>query len=643
MDPQGPYKFLQIHFLPEFRMKLSVIRAKFLFNSLIILPLLFFSIAADGSTHLTHDTIWVADFGIKPDSRINAVPAVQAALKLGSQKNNPVLIFPKGRYDFWPQGAIQKVYYESNTTDNNPKTNGILIEHLNNLVIDGNGSSFIYHGTMQPFTIDGSTDISVKNVKIDWDIPKTGQGEVIDTTNQYIDVRIDEKQYPFEIENGKLMFVGEGWKSGIWIIMEYERNTHIIAPQTGDTPALGSGWQKYNAARMGNGVVRLTYPFKRKPKPGNILIFRHSPRDHAAIFIQNSKNIKLENLEINHCAGLGILSQYSENLDFRKVNFIPNAEKDRYFSGHDDAMHYSNCKGTIIVDSCRYAGLMDDPINIHGTYVKIIEKRGSNKLLCRFMESMSVGMEWARAGEEVAFINNESLQTIGKAIVSGFKPLSTTDFEITFTTDVPNDVRIANGLENLTWTPSATITNSSFESCRARGILVSTPKKVVIENNVFSSSGSAILVAGDVNSWYESGAVTDLLIKGNKFLSSVMTSHYQFCEAIISLFPEVPVMNEKTPTYHRNIGILDNEFHVYDYPILFAQSVNGLKFENNKLIRSYDFKPFHYRKASFSLIGCKDVSIRKNKIDKDLLGKNIKLEFMPAKQVKLSQPELHFE
>lgn len=589
------------------------------------------------------DTVYITSFGVKPDSRVNIEAKVQAALRACKGKSNPVLVFPKGRYDFWPQYAIEKVYHESNTTDNNPKCNGILMEQLNNVVIDGRGSSFIYHGTMQPFTIDKCKNVTVKNVKIDWDIPLTGQGEITDVTNSYIDVKIDEKQYPFEIENGKMVFVGEGWKSGIWIIMEYERGTHIIAPQTGDTPALGKDWQKYTAQRIGNGVVRLTYPFARKPKQGNILIFRHSPRDHAAIFIQNSKDVKLENLDIYHCAGLGILSQYTENLDYRKINWVPNAAKGRYFSGHDDGMHYSNCKGTIIVDSCRFAGLMDDPINIHGTYVKIIKKLGPNKLYCRFMEPMSVGMEWARKGEEVGFINNESLQTIGKGVVSAFKAINITDFEITFASAVPSSVKIANGLENLTWTPSATIKNSSFESCRARGILVTTPKKVVIENNVFSSSGSAILIAGDVNSWYESGAVTDILIKGNKFLAATMTAHYQFCEAIISIFPEVPVMNAKTPYYHRNIRIINNEFHPYDYPVLFAQSVDGLKFENNNLIKSDEYKPFHYRKATFSLIGCKDVIIKNNHIDKNLLGKNIKLEYMSAKEVDLSQPEIHFD
>jgi hypothetical protein len=589
------------------------------------------------------DTVYITNFGVKPDSHIDAVAKIQEALKVCKGKSNPVLVFPKGRYDFWPQRAIKKIYQESNTTANNPKCNGMLIEQLNNVTIDGNGSSFIYHGTMQPFTIDGCRNVLIKNLKIDWDLPLTGQGEVVDTTGNYIDVKIDEKQYPFKIENGKLLFAGEGWKSGIWIIMEYNRGTHIIAPQTGDTPALGKDWQKYKAQRVGNGVVRLNYPFKRKPKPGNILIFRHSPRDHAAIFIQNSKNVRLKDLDIYHCAGLGILAQYTENLDYRKINWVPNAAEGRYFSGHDDGMHYSNCKGTILVDSCRFAGLMDDPINIHGTYVKIIQKLGSNQLLCHFMEPMSTGMEWARKGDKVGFINNESLQTIGTGVVAAFTPVNQTDFKISFYGAIPRPVKMANGLENLTWTPAAMITNSSFESCRARGILVTTPKKVVIENNVFSSSGSAILIAGDVNSWYESGEVTNVLIKGNKFLAATMTSPYQFCEAIISIFPEIPVMNAATPTYHRNIRIIANEFHPFDYPVLFAQSVSDLKFENNKLIRSYDYQPFHYRKATFSLVGCKRVSIKNNQIDKNLLGKNIKLEYMSAKEVDLSQPTIHID
>ena len=599
----------------------------------------FLFVKAGDQKPLRSDTIYITSYGIRPDSYENAVPAVQAALADCKKSSDPVLVFPRGRYDFWPQHAIERVYYESNSKDNNPKCNAILIDGFKRLVIMGEGSSFIYHGRMQPFTLDHSTNVSIKDLRIDWDIPLTGQGQVIDTAADHIDIRIDEKQYPFIIENKKLVFVGEGWKSGIHMIMEYERGSHLIAPQTADDP-LGANWNKYTAEILTPGVVRLHNYFQRRPKPGNILIFRHSDRDHAMIFIRHCKDVSLDHITGYHCAGLGILSQYSEDLSFFGVDIIPNAAKGRYFSGHD-GLHFSNCKGEIRIDSCRFGGLMDDPINVHGTYVRIIKKISPDRLLCRFMEHWSRGMEWARRGERIAFVDN-SMHTIGQGDVSAFKPLSVTDFELSFQKEIPNGVAIGNGLENLTWTPSMVIKNSAFESCRARGVLVTTPKKVVIENNTFQSSGSAILIAGDVNSWYESGPVRDVLIKNNKFLSPCLTSIYQFCEAIISIDPEMPVMNSTTVPYHRNIRIVDNEFNAFDYPVLFAQSVDGLQFSNNKLLRSHDFTPYHPGRSTITLVGCKNIVIKNNVIDKDLLGKNISLQYMTKKEVDLGQQDLRF-
>ena len=77
--------------------------------------------------------------------------------------------------------------------------------------------------------------------------------------------------------------------------------------------------------------------------------------------------------------GLGILAQYSENLVFKTSNFVPNLARNRYFGGHDDGFHFSNCKGQITIDSCRFLALMDDPINVHGTSVKIVKILGDKK------------------------------------------------------------------------------------------------------------------------------------------------------------------------------------------------------------------------------------------------------------------------
>ena len=54
----------------------------------------------------------VTDFGAQPDSRRNAVVAVQRALEACRKVDRAVLVFPAGRYDFWPQGGVERDYYK---------------------------------------------------------------------------------------------------------------------------------------------------------------------------------------------------------------------------------------------------------------------------------------------------------------------------------------------------------------------------------------------------------------------------------------------------------------------------------------------------------------------------------------------------
>ena len=318
-----------------------------------------------------------------------------------------------------------------------------------------------------------------------------------------------------------------------------------------------------------------------------------------------------------------------------QVKVIPNPKKMRYLSGHDDGFHFSNCRGQILVSDCEFAALMDDPINIHGTSVRIEEKLADNKLKCRFVHHQSVGMLWARPGEQVSFLESSSLRTMALGTVDAYLSLSTEEFEITFREPVPTTLESGDALENLSWTPDAHIQNNRFMSCRARGLLLSTPGKVVIEGNHFESSGSAILIAGDANNWYETGAVKDVTIRNNVFAAPCLTSLYQFTEAVISIYPEIPDLEASEEKYHRNIRILDNEFHLYDYPVLYAKSVDGLEFAGNNLIRSHRFTPFHPRKYGFSLLSCRNVQISGNSISEEILGKTIFLEGMTVKDLQL--------
>lgn len=575
--------------------------------------------------------IRVTDFGVQPDSKIDAVRGVRAALEACRKQAAATLVFPKGRYDFWPEHSEKIEYYESNTTHNNPKTCPIVLKGITGLTIDGTGSEFVCHGRLQPLTLENCVGVAVRNLDIDWEIPFVAQARIEQVTDTSITIKINRAESPYEVTNGKIVFHGEGWQSQWWGCMEFDAETRIIPQQSGDTP-LGGNWDKYTAQDLGDGLVKLTCPFERKPKQGNILIMRHSDRDHTGVFILNCKDSAFENVNLFASAGLGILAQFCENITLTKTNVMPNYAKGRYQCGHADGFHVSNCRGRIVVDGCKFEGLMDDPINVHGTSVKIIEMTDRTRLVCKFMEGMSTGMTWGRPADKVGFINHATMATLAEGTVKSYRQIDRDHFELVLYDVAPSGLQPGDALENLTWAPDFTVRNSWFGSCRARGLLVSTPGKVIIENNDFVSSGAAILIAGDANGWYESGAVHDVMIRGNRFHPGCLTSWYQFGEGIISICPIIPKLDPEK-AFHRNIRIEGNQFDLSDYPVLYALSVDGLSFKDNTIKHNTRYKPWQGRKAMLTFEGCKAVDVSGNQIADDVLGKNIRTVKMPAAEV----------
>lgn len=591
--------------------------------------------AAIGQPQKT-DTVYIylKDFGLVKTREHDCTEIISNALKTVDDTKPAKIIFTRGEYHFYPEFSNKRPYYESNTTDINPRNCALVFENRNNLVIEGNGSTLIFHEQMQPFTFDGCSNIVLKNISIDWKQPLIAQARVISADDRKIRISMDVKEFPFRIEDGKILFGTskdnlQPWNS----TMEFDAAGHFVVPQTGDRGCLGKDWQNYQAENILPGIVDLRFLFLRKPAVGNYLVMRFAERIHSGIFIQNSKNIRIQNVNLYHATGLGALAQYSENITFNGYRAIPDKAKNRYFGGGDDGIQISNCRGLITIENCEFAGLMDDPVNVHGTSVKVLEIAG-NQLKCKFMHHQSIGMTWGHAGDKIGFIENSSMQTIGTGEVANFKVIDKETFLLTLKTPVPTGLEPGDALENLTWSPDLKVSNNRFGSCRARGLLVSTPGKVVIENNIFESSGSAILICGDANYWYESGAVTDVLIQNNTFTDLCNTSSYQFCEGIISVYPEIPEMNAKSGQFHRNIRITGNTFHPFDYPVLYAKSVDGITFSNNKLIKSNRFEPYHHRKYTFTFEGCKNIGLENNSFEGSISGKNILLKHTPAAELK---------
>lgn len=571
--------------------------------------------------------IYLKDYGLEKTKKKDCVKYINKALADIRDDKPKVLVFSRGTYHFYPEKCETREYYESNTSDINPKACAFLFENIKNLIIDGRGSTLLFHGQMQPFTFDNCENVKLKNINIDWEFPLIAQAEVLNVNDHYIEIGVNHKDFPYREEEGKLVFDVYGGKRDEWkSTMEFDRDGRYVVPQTGDWGCLGRGWKEYEAINVMPGVVRLKHHFLRLPKVGNFLVLRHAERVHSGVFIFESKNVSIQNLNLYHATGLGILAQFCEDLTFDAYRAIPNLNRNHYFGGGDDGLQVSNCKGQVTVKNCEFAGLMDDPINVHGTSVQVQEIISDKELKCKFMHHQSMGLNWGHKGDKISFIENERMNSIARGEVLSFQPIDNENFILTLTSKIPQGLEVGDALENLSWSPDLHVSNTHFKSCRARSLLVSTPGKVVIENNIFESSGSAILIAGDANGWFESGAVTDVLIQHNTFTELCNTSSYQFCEGIISIFPIIPKLDKNTPAFHKNIRIDNNQFNPFDYPVLFARSVDGISFTNNTVTRSHKFEPYHNRHYTFTFENCLNALVSNNRFSDDLLGKNIYLK-----------------
>ena len=97
---------------------------------------------------------------------------------------------------------------------------------------------------------------------------------------------------------------------------------------------------------------------------------------------------------------------------------------------------------------------------------------------------------------------------------------------------------------------------------------------------------------------------------------------YQFCEGIISICPEIPQPDAKKP-FHQNVRITNNTFQAFDSPVLYALSVDGLSFEDNTIIRSRAYAPWHPRKAMATLKACSAIRIAGNRFVGDVLSTEV--------------------
>ena len=588
-----------------------------------LLSVLSLSLVLSCTTLSAQKVYEISAFGLKANSSKNASPVLQKALakiKAEYKEGEKVILrFPEGRYEFHEKGAAVREYYISNHDQTNPKKVGIALEDMKNLTLDGQGSEFVFHGRMLPVSLLRSENCLLKNFSIDFENPHIAQVKIVENDPQdgivfepapWVDYRI-AKDSIFEA-------YGEGWTMRHSWGIAFDGDTKHLVYNTSDIGCPTKGASEVAPRRIhapGWKDARLV--------PGTVVAMRGWGRPTPGIFLSHDVNTTIENVKVHYAEGMGLLAQLCENITLEKFGVCLKGDADpRYFTTQADATHFSGCKGKIVSCNGLYEGMMDDAINVHGTYLKVVNRVDDCTLVGRYMHGQSWGFEWGCPGDEVQFIRSNTMELVGKQnkIIS-IRPYDkeqtegAREFLITFQEPVDQVINEQSGfgIENLTWTPEVLFSGNVIRNNRARGSLFSTPRKTIVENNLFDhTSGAAILLCGDCNGWFETGACRHVIIRKNRFVNA-LTNLFQFTNAVISIYPEIPDLKGQQQYFHGGpeggIVIEDNEFETFDAPILYAKSVDGLVFRNNTIKLNTEYKPFHPNRNRFWLERVTNVTI----------------------------------
>lgn len=529
---------------------------------------------------------------------------LQAAIEKARSYNGKTVVIElqNADYNIHRESSSQILYHISNTASEkeNPdqtKHIGLWLKGLKNVTIDGKGAHLVTHGEMTSFVIDQCENITLRNFTVTAADPTVPELTVTEVGERHMTVRIHPRSR-YQIKDGKFSFVGDNWSLSDGIAQSYDPEKDIT----------WRSWSPLNELRkaieLEPNLLRFVYDKAPQARPGLTFQMRDGIRDQVCGLIQFSKNVTLENLHLDFLGNFGLVGQMSENITYRNMAFEPEAGSGRTCAGFADFVQMSGCKGKITIENSRFSGAHDDPINIHGTHLAVTEFLAPNQIVVKYMHHQTYGFQSFLPGNTIEFIDPHTLLSLSSAKVK--KAEMKNEREITITLDKPitSKVKETEGLviENVTYTPEVEIRGNYFSRIPTRGILVSTRRKVIIEDNTFfRMQMSGILIADDARSWFESGMVRDVTIRNNDFIE---------CGApIIFIAPE----NDRNEGYvHRNIKITNNRFQLTGTDAISAKSVDGLQITNNLFLTPEGMKIEDLIKTR----ECKDVTVNGNIIEK---------------------------
>ncbi len=518
---------------------------------------------AEGNTETVTNKIDVeADWGITPGQGYGKTNSLILAEKLLTVPDNTEIYFPEAIYEIaFPMYLLDKkqisligdnaTILRTDVTNTSAAQSPMDDPDIPEELRDYTASSSI-------LVINGCQGVTVRGFSLKYNIPTSLSGTVLSKDGGSVVLEIADttqftgKEYATVINT----FTKKGVPDKK---LEQYAATHFPLEKLSDTTLRVTGLDA-------GGVSNLT--------KGTRVCLRLSTASDYVINVGNTTDTVFENLTMyNSLNGGIIIGNRCTNATLQNVTVKPESEQS-LMSLNADILHISALGGNLHIENCHFERPGDDCVNVHDMAYVVDSTSGNDATV--LAPRFSFSSTWAQTGDAIDFYDGSTFAYLGRATVTQTE-------ENTYTFDaLPEGVTAGAVISNASMHPAVTIRNTTVQSNRARGFLLQT-ENVLVENCTFKDTAlAAILLAPDLEHWYEMSPAKNVIIRNNTFENCG-----EYASGIIQI-----TTNHDNParTYsayiHQGITIENNSFDSGNKYAVYGVCIDALTFLDNQFTNS---------------------------------------------------------
>ena len=505
---------------------------------------------------------------------------------------NTVISFEEAEYHFYREGCLVGDFYPSNNAGGSKE---VVFPLLNkkNLTLDGNGASFLFHGRLFPFILQGCEQVTLRDFSVDFAFPRAYRADVLEAGKQYLELQIDKEKYPYEIADGELIYCLEEGKfqpvdTYLFNVdakpgrMYGERPVfyqmvHLVTREKERTFA--DDKLETTAVPAGKNRIRFWYKEgsnKMFYEKGDRLALHFEPdRRNDTFFLEDCRKIMFDGVKIYRGCGMGIVAQLCEDIKLTKLHIGCRKDREDVISTTADAIMLIDCTGKVTLDHSYIAQSLDDGVNVHGTYLPI-ESANGHILTCRLGHREQEGFNPLKAGERIAVADGRTLETLAELTVAetALGP-DRKQIEARVCQPVPETVKAGDLIYNLDRMPELEFTENEFY--QVPSLLFGSGKRSYFARNRVNTRLEALRLGDLAGDWYEASRKKELIVEENVFDHC---AEWYSSSPVISAFESLHQESPKRDI-HQNLIFRKNRFSGVNQKLFSLECCTDVAIEGN--------------------------------------------------------------